>query len=398
VKPVTDLSLYVHFPFCVHRCAYCDFNAFAAARVPRKAYAAALLREFELRLADLDATSARVRTIYFGGGTPSLWGPRGIGEFLDAIATRVLFDTTAEITVEVNPGTLERGSLRGFATAGVNRVSMGVQSFDAQRLRALDRVHGSDEALAAARQLARLIASGALRSASIDLIHGGFDQTVEDFHRDVDRFLSLDLPHLSAYGLTVEAGTPLHARVARAEAPIPDEATQAEILRELPEWLTPAGIARYEVSNHARAGHESHHNRAYWHGAPYLAIGAGAHGFLTRDLARTRTDDIGIRYGNLRSVPSYLAAIERGRLPEEFRERIDARTHAMERILTGLRTVEGVDLDSLARACGAEARVRVLERADRRMRLHADVVLVQDRLFVRPESFVFLDAIIRDLV
>ncbi|TSE34540.1 radical SAM family heme chaperone HemW [Tepidimonas charontis] len=272
------LALYVHLPWCLHKCPYCDFNshAWGMARgqqgaLPQRAYMQALLADLE---ASLPLVWGRpVVSVFLGGGTPSLFDPDVIGELLSAIRARLPLQPDAEITLEANPGTFEQARFAAFRDAGVTRLSIGVQSFDDRLLRAVGRVHDGAQALAAVEEAARHYAT-----FNIDLMYALPGQTLADWRRDLDVALALQPPHLSLYHLTIEPNT----RFAQTPPPgLPDEDTAYAMLDALVERTAAAGLQRYEVSAHARAGHRCRHNLNYWHFGDYLGIGAGAHGKLS---------------------------------------------------------------------------------------------------------------------
>jgi putative oxygen-independent coproporphyrinogen III oxidase len=340
--PTPSWAVYVHFPYCIHRCAYCDFATVAATVIPRERTLRATLAELETRTATL--RPAPIGSVFFGGGTPSLWGADAIGAVLDRLERWSPIADDAEITLEANPGAAEAGDLERTIDAGVNRISLGVQALDDARLRALDRVHDAGAAHQTLALLRALLDRGRLRSASADLIYGAPGQDLA--------LLSYELPHLSAYALTVEPDTPLAKMVARGVAAAPDDDLQATMLAALPGWLAPAGLTRYEVSNFARAGHESRHNLVYWQGGHYLALGVGAHGFLPGG-----AHGLGTRYGNTRAIGAWtqaaLAGAAEGPLGEALREEITAAAHLDELLLTGLRLRVGLSLATVRARLGS---------------------------------------------
>ncbi len=344
-------AVYVHFPFCIHRCSYCDFATVAAATVPRERALVATLRELELRTREL--APAPIASVFFGGGTPSLWGAGPVGAVLRWLDAWGGIAANAEITLEANPGAAESGDLDDYAAVGINRISLGVQATEDDRLRALDRIHDAASALATARTLGEMVASGRLASASADLLFGAPGQDMDALGRDLDALMACGLPHLSAYALTVEPETPLGRMVARGARKPPDDDLQAAMLEAIPAHLAPHGLQRYEVSNFARPGHESRHNLAYWRGDHYLAVGVGAHGFLPAPHGP------GTRYGNTRSIGRWFAAIDGAEVAEDLNEPIDTDAHLDELLLTGLRLREGVGLARLATRVGPEAPDRV---------------------------------------
>lgn len=381
-------SVYVHFPYCLHRCAYCDFATAVAREIPREAYRDAILAELRIRCQAL--TQAPIRTVFFGGGTPSLWGPEHIGAVLAWLDEWGGIATDAEVTMEANPGALEAGTLRDYAAVGINRVSVGVQALEDRRLKLLDRLHDAGTARNTLAELGNLVAQGVLHSANADLIFGGPGQTLQDLRKDVAGVLEHGLPHLSAYSLTVEEGTPLFERVARGLQPPPDEGLQAEMLDALPDLVAPYGLERYEVSNFARSGHACRHNLAYWTGKFYVAAGVGAHGFLPA----TEPDLHGWRYGNVRGHKAWLEALQEGHLAEDLREPIDAASHRTERLLTELRLAEGLDLRAFRRDFGQMAAEQLVRDVQRAVRRGQPLVLTADRVRVPADAVRRLDGII----
>ncbi len=266
------LSLYVHLPWCVRKCPYCDFNSHEVRNgIDEAAYVDALVRDLEQ---DLPRVWGRaVHTVFLGGGTPSLFSPESIDRLLSAVRARLPLDPRAEITMEANPGTVELERFRGYRQAGINRLSIGIQSFDPDKLAALGRIHGRDEALRAA-QAAR---EAGVDNFNLDLMFGLPGQTTDQAMADLATALRQQSTHLSLYQLTIEANTLFHSR----PPVLPDEDTIADMHSRLQSMAAEGGFAQYEVSAYARPGHESRHNLNYWNFGDYLGIGAGAHGKLS---------------------------------------------------------------------------------------------------------------------
>jgi oxygen-independent coproporphyrinogen-3 oxidase len=270
------LSLYVHLPWCLKKCPYCDFNSHA---VPDGARPAELeSRYLSALVADLEASlpfvwGRRISSVFIGGGTPSLFSPEAIDRLLAAVRARLPLEAACEVTLEANPGTFERDRFRAFRAAGVTRLSIGVQSFDDARLAALGRVHDAAQALAAVEE-----AQCAFDTFNLDLMFALPGQSLEALDADLGRALALAPPHLSLYHLTIEPNT-LFA--SRPPADLPDEDLAAAMLDRVTERTGAAGLERYEVSAYARPGHRCVHNLNYWQFGDYLGIGAGAHGKLT---------------------------------------------------------------------------------------------------------------------
>jgi len=266
------LSLYIHFPWCVRKCPYCDFNSHAVrGDLPEDQYIDALLADLE---SDLPRVWGRpVRTVFLGGGTPSLFSPEAIERLLAGVRARVALVPEAEVTLEANPGTVETERFRGYRAAGVNRLSIGIQSFQPEQLHTLGRIHGRDEALAAA-QAAR---AAGFDNFNLDLMFGLPQQTLDEALTDLRTALALHPTHLSLYQLTLEPNTLFHAQPPE----LPDEDVLAAMQEALQAELADAGFAQYEVSAYARAGRRCRHNLNYWQFGDYLGIGAGAHAKIT---------------------------------------------------------------------------------------------------------------------
>ncbi|OON39492.1 YggW family oxidoreductase [Izhakiella australiensis] len=267
------LSLYIHIPWCVQKCPYCDFNSHALkGEVPHDEYVAHLLRDLEQ---DLDLTHGReVSTIFIGGGTPSLLSATAMQSLLDGVRQRVALAANAEITMEANPGTVEADRFSAYQRAGVNRISIGVQSFSPTKLQRLGRIHGPEEA----RRAAALAASLGLRSFNLDLMHGLPDQSLEEALDDLRQAITLNPPHLSWYQLTIEPNTLFGSR----PPPLPDDDALWDIFEQGHRLLTDAGYVQYETSAYAKPGFRCQHNLNYWRFGDYLGIGCGAHGKLTQ--------------------------------------------------------------------------------------------------------------------
>ncbi len=335
-------GVYVHFPYCLSKCPYCDFASTAAKSVPHVRYADALLRELDARLATLTVRPP-VESVFFGGGTPSLWAVPEMKRVLDGLRGALSFSPTVEITLEANPGASDIERFEAFREAGVNRISIGVQSFDVLTLKALGREHGPDAAEAAYRA-ARAAGFG---NVSLDFIYGVHGQTLKRAVEDAERAASLGTDHLSAYALTLEKEAlaeevPLAKQLARGEVTLPPDETVAEMGAAVRDAYRRAGLHRYETSNYCKPNLHSRHNSLYWTGGDYLSIGVGATGTV-RDGAGRR------RYSNLRSAEKYLAAVESGALPEASEERLSRNEEFGERVAMGLRLTSGVDLRAL---CG----------------------------------------------
>ncbi len=323
------LALYVHWPFCLSKCPYCDFNSHVRDRVDHGAWHAALLSE--LNQAADRIGPRRLTSIFFGGGTPSLAEPETIGAVIEAAKARWRTADDLEVTLEANPTSVETDRLRAVAEAGVNRLSLGVQSLDNDALRFLGRRHDTGEALKALETAARLFPR-----FSFDLIYALPDQTPAAWAAQLDQALARAGDHLSLYQLTIEPGTAFHTAHRLGQFTIPDEATGEALYDLTQERLETAGMPAYEISNHARPGAESRHNLSYWRSDDYVGIGPGAHGRVT--------------------IGGERRAQRRVRLPEKWLARVQSDGAAMEEetalsqddairecLLMGLRLSEGID-------------------------------------------------------
>jgi oxygen-independent coproporphyrinogen-3 oxidase len=270
------LSLYIHIPWCVRKCPYCDFNSHGLrSELPAREYVAALMADLDGDLADFGAAleGRGVASVFFGGGTPSLMPPDAIRAIMDGAAARLRFAQDCEVTLEANPGTVEHGRFDGYLAAGVTRISFGVQSFDDEKLRALGRIHSAAEAEAAVK----LAQDAGCDNINLDLMYALPGQRPEGALADIERALILQPAHISHYQLTLEPGTPF----AKRPPPLPDDDTAWDMQEACQARLAAAGFAQYEVSAHARDGRRCQHNLNYWQFGDYLAIGAGAHGKVT---------------------------------------------------------------------------------------------------------------------
>lgn len=333
-------SLYVHIPYCQAKCPYCDFNSYAATTWPEDAYADALLEELRRRGDAAPFVGAAIGTIFFGGGTPSLFRPRTIDRLLNGVSAAFALADDIEITLEANPGTIERARLADFRRAGVKRLSFGIQSFQPALLQTLGRVHDAEEARTA---IAAARAAG-FEDLNLDLIFAVPGETRADWEADVAEILRFAPEHVSAYNLTYEAGTPFHTLRARgALAPLDDE-EELWMYQHARAAFAAAGYEQYEISNFARPGHEARHNQSYWRGVDYLGLGAGAHSYA-------HVPAWGRRWSNERLPDRYIAAVGRGDATAT-RETLSFETAAAEFVFLGLREMRGIDPAAFATRFG----------------------------------------------
>lgn len=331
-----EFGLYIHIPFCRQKCFYCDFPSFAGREKKIDRYLQALEQEFALlrqrlypkdNVRDTERKFAP-RTIYIGGGTPTALNAHQLAKLLEIVQKYVMVAEAEEFTVEMNPGTVDREKLLLLQQAGVNRLSVGVQSFDDHCLQKIGRIHTAQEAV----DTIELAHNLGFDNISLDLIYGLPQQNREILTKSVERALTLPVQHISIYGLQLEEGTAFHRMEALGKLQLPaDELVEAMhdyIVEKLPE----AGYQRYEISNYALPGYESKHNLSYWQDVDYLGLGSGAHSYWQ-----------GTRYENPRGIDDYISAMEAGRLPATVEEQVDRQAHMEEFCFLGLRTAAGID-------------------------------------------------------
>jgi oxygen-independent coproporphyrinogen-3 oxidase len=370
------LSVYIHLPFCRKRCGYCSFVSYAGREQDIPAYTKALLQEIKLRRQEY----TEIGTIYFGGGTPSLFPAGSLKLMLNAISNQYSISSSAEITLEANPGTVSPSYLKDLREIGINRLSLGVQSLDDDELRILGRIHTA----AQAREAIRQAKAADFSNISLDFIYGIPGRKIDTWRRMLDEVANLDVQHLSLYGLTLEEDTPMSADVQRGTIPAPDEDEEATQYEMAEQALENAGFRHYEISNWALPGFESRHNIAYWKRTPYLGLGAAAHSFLG-DKRIANTPDLDI----------YLSRLAGGELPSQDIETIDDATALSEAIILGLRLDEGVSQDDIeahfsidlyshfAGEIAELASLGLLEQQGRRIRLTPRGRLLGNEVFMR---------------
>ncbi|MEO7360443.1 MAG: radical SAM family heme chaperone HemW, partial [Gemmatimonadaceae bacterium] len=317
---------YIHVPFCARRCSYCDFAIAIRRIVPWQEYADVLAAEWRAR--DIRLTEP-LATLYFGGGTPSSLGTEGIQCVMDWARSVATLAHNAEVTLEANPEDINEASVAAWKRAGVNRLSIGIQSFDDGVLKWMHRVHDANAALTAA-QIAR---DGGIDAFSIDLIFSLPESLNRDWNRDLDIALSLNSDHISLYGLTVEPQTPLGRWQARGDVILAPEEDYEDQFLVAHNRLSGAGYEHYEVSNFAQPGKRAMHNSAYWHGAPYLGLGPSAHGY-----------DGAFRRWNQSSYAEWLKSVNDGRDPLDDRELLTDQNRITEAVYLGLRTRDGLEV------------------------------------------------------
>lgn len=372
------LALYVHWPFCVSKCPYCDFNSHVRAAVDQAAWRAALLADLAHESAVMPGR--RIGSIFFGGGTPSLMPPETVAALIEAADCHWGLDAGCEITLEANPSSVEAARFADIAAAGVNRVSLGLQALDDSALAFLGRAHSVAEGLAALDT-----AQAAFARVSFDLIYARPGHSLAAWEAELSRALGFGTEHLSLYQLTIEPGTRFATLAAQGALTVPDADTAADLFEATRALTEAAGLPAYEVSNHARPGAESRHNLAYWRYRDYLGVGPGAHGRRGGHATFRR-----------RKPENWLAAVERNAHGIEREDALAPSEQGIEALLMGLRLREGVDLSRIAALAGGSAPVD----AERVGRLVAQGLLARDgaRLAATPAGMPVLEAMLREIV
>jgi putative oxygen-independent coproporphyrinogen III oxidase len=337
---LASFGIYVHWPFCRSKCPYCDFNSHVRERIDETTWRDALVRAIDQQAARTPGRT--VDSVFFGGGTPSLMDPKTTAAVLERIARNWTLSPDAEITLEANPTSAEAKSFAGFRAAGVNRLSLGVQALDAASLKFLGRQHDAAEARAAIALAARHF-----QRYSFDLIYARPGQTIASWRKELAEAVAMAADHLSVYQLTIEQGTAFYAAHARGDFILPDEDLADDLFDATQADLAAMGLPAYEISNHARPGAESRHNKVYWRYGDYVGVGPGAHGRLTLDGAKLATRQI-------KAPELWLASLQEGgdgmaeQVPTPREDRLT------EMLMMGLRLVEGIPRARFLREAGGE--------------------------------------------
>jgi len=377
----SDFGVYVHWPFCLSKCPYCDFNSHVRHAAVDEAR---FLRAFTTEIASTAARTGprKVSTIFLGGGTPSLMQPETVGAILEAVGRHWTIATDAEVTLEANPSSVEAARFRGYRAAGVNRVSLGVQSLDDAALKALGRLHNAREALEAVA-----VARGIFERYSFDLIYARPEQTVASWKSEIERALKEAGEHLSLYQLTIEPDTPFAALHAGGKLKIPDESLARDLYDTTQEVCARAGLPAYEISNHARPGAECRHNLIYWRAHEYAGIGPGAHG---------RLDIAGERHATAteRRPEAWVMRVEEGGHGVVSDDVLLRQERADEFLLMGLRLKEGIDVERYATIAGKPLEEVQIAKLSELGFVESDA---KGRLRVTQAGFPVLDAVVADL-
>ncbi|MBI5575559.1 MAG: radical SAM family heme chaperone HemW [Deltaproteobacteria bacterium] len=376
-------GIYVHIPFCVKKCSYCDFYSIAGNREAVKEFPRLLAREMDLVLEKSPGEAAvPADTVFFGGGTPTVLGAEALCGILDDLKKRFPLASDAEVTTEANPGTVTAEDFRTLRTGGFNRVSIGVQSFDPRTLRTLGRIHGSGEVRTAHRDARRT----GFTSIGFDLIFGIPGQKSSDWRNDLDTAVTFLPAHVSSYALAPERGTPIHGAIDRGELRMPDDDAVAEMYEETRRVLSMAGYRHYEISNFARPGAECRHNIKYWRREGYLGLGPSAHGLI---FPRGESP-FGMRTANPPSLAVYRSRIEEGFIPWTEERACTLEDAWKESLIAGLRMLEGIDRKEVENRYGPPPEnlrkaVESVVRAGKLAEEGARLLLPQRLLFISNE-------------
>jgi oxygen-independent coproporphyrinogen-3 oxidase len=395
------LAIYVHVPFCAQKCPYCDFNTYAVRDIPEREYTDALCCELSSFARDARFSGRKVSSLFFGGGTPSIFAPQSIARLVRAVGDNFGFCEGVEVTLECNPNDAESDKLIGFRDGGINRISFGVQSFRDDKLKLLGRDHTSLEAIKA---LEGAISVG-FENLSLDLIFGVPGESLSALRRDIAQAIALPIKHISTYSLTIEPGTPFFQRQERGLLKLPADKDVADMLKVIPEILASEGFERYEISNYARGGlFKSRHNLVYWGGGDYLGCGAGAHSYVaSRDSSGAISS--AERWSNVASPDDYIrrsVGLERDRpgLLEQvcsWSERLGVADLIFEFFYLGLRLIEGVSRRGFFERFGCNVPSEI-EGVLRDLEVEGFVVLEGDRIALTSSGVALADSVFERLL
>ena len=384
-------SLYIHIPFCEHKCIYCDFYSIAPneaasrSELPTTRFVESLVKELDIRSRD-ERFRVPYETVFLGGGTPSLLSVDDLGLILEKVSRSFRIEPDAEITVETNPGTVNRQKLEAFRTLGINRLSIGIQSFHEDDLRFLTRIHSSDQA----KQCVRDAHAAGFENISIDLMFSLPHQTKERWLANLDQAMELDPAHISCYSLIVEPNTPLSNMVETRQISLLSTDQDAVLYETTIRFLAERGFEQYEVSNFAKPGLKSRHNSNYWNHSNYLGFGPSAHSFWSSE----RPEDC-VRWWNVSSIVGYLDKLDQGVLPVAGREHLTTDQLVEEEIFLGLRS-EGIDIAGFRRRYGKDLMTE--HRSKVGNLLESEMAVVQDgKLRLTSKGYLVCDEICASL-
>ncbi|MGB7290859.1 MAG: radical SAM family heme chaperone HemW [Thermodesulfobacteriota bacterium] len=376
-------GIYVHIPYCVKKCPYCDFNSYGVGRlVPEVEYTEALLAELDIYS---DAIARHhLTSIFFGGGTPSLFSSKSIGRVIKKVLGIASPLESLEVSIEVNPKTADLGKLVAFKEAGVNRVSLGVQSFSDKKLRLLGRINSPQDSI----RVLEDVKKAGFENVNADLMYGCSFETPDEWRSDIYKILEFNTTHVSAYCLTIEDDTVFSGLYSKGELVLPDEETLSYMISLTGDVLEREGYQQYEISNFAKPGFDCRHNMLYWRGENYIGIGAGAHSHLDRCLQ----SEWGVRWANVKNPSAYMKSVFEHNNPVAFMEILDRQMALRDRVLMGLRLGEGVDLGKIEDRFSVNLMSRELdylisdefiELSDNRLRFNKKGLLVSNSIIYK---------------
>lgn len=372
-------GIYIHIPFCKQACNYCNFH-FATSLRQKDDFIAALAKEINITPLFDDANKEKIETIYIGGGTPSLLGPGDLKTIFEALHAKFEIANTAEITLEANPDDINPSKLSIWKTIGINRLSMGIQSFDEEELAWMNRAHNAAESLLCINTMQE----AGFDNFSIDLIYGSPLLTNDRWKRNVDIAIENQVPHISCYALTVEPKTPLAKQIALNKTSAANSEKQAGQFLSLMQWMRNAGYEHYEISNYALPGMRSRHNSSYWQGKNYYGFGPSAHSF-----------DGNNRRWNIANNAKYIQSIAQNTIPFE-EEKLTATQRLNEYIMVSLRTAEGLDVDKITEQFGKQFSDKIISLSHQYIQ-QGKIVLQNNSLMLTDEGKLFADGIAADL-
>jgi oxygen-independent coproporphyrinogen-3 oxidase len=376
-------GVYVHIPYCVKKCPYCDFNSYGVGkRIPEEDYTEAILKELDLYRESI--VGIPLTSIFFGGGTPSLFSPDSIGEIINRILRITSPLDSLEVSLEANPKTADLEKLKGFRDVGVNRISVGVQSFSERKLKLLGRINLPDDS----ERILKDIVKAGFHNFNLDLMFGVSFETLDEWKADLEKALEFNTTHISTYCLTIENDTEFASLYSEGKLPLPDEEVLAEMITFTGDFLEGAGYRQYEISNFAKPGYECKHNLLYWRGEYYLGLGAGAHSHISAD----EKSSWGMRWANLKNPSLYMKAVREEKKPLAFVEFLERKEALEDKVLMGLRLREGINLTNIKERFRADLHSDKLkfffdegfiELSDNSLKLSKKGVLLSDELILK---------------
>jgi len=398
-----DISLYIHLPYCIKKCPYCDFNSYAVNSnddlgEKETNYTKALLSEIKYYSQVEQLCSRNVVSIFFGGGTPSLFSAKSFSLFIESISKNFKLSENVEITLEANPGSifepLAAKKLSDFRDAGINRISLGCQSFSDSKLSFLGRVHSAEQSEAAIKN----IRGAGFENINLDLMFGSKGETLEEWSDELDKALSFKPEHISAYGLTIEPGTDFGKAAKKGKNLVCDENTFAEMYKLCDKKLSNQGLKRYEISNYSKEGRECIHNLSYWSRKDYLGLGAGAHSFLNQSsLSFLDNEGYGIRWINEMKPENYISKCNKQSFAEQRREILNKKQAITEHIFINMRKTSGMCLKNFSKLFHQSIDEKVIANLKEQGLLEKQESLSTNKIALSKKGFLYSDYVFGEL-